>query len=398
MSQNSLFFGLIRVAIGTQDTLPHAPSKEEWMDLYAMAKKQSLVGIVFAAIQRIANDNHDDDDNNHSALGMASEDLEPCEVMAKYWNMPEMLYLKWMGMAAKIQQRNEVVNKQCIALQKKMADDGLRSCILKGQGVASLYGDHLSGLRQSGDIDIYVDCGRRKAMAYLHNIGIKYTEWDYLHTNPHFYDNTEVELHYKISVTRNLLMNWRLQRFLKHKNEEFFKGTAVLPCGNIVVPSSWINIFFLMQHAYRHLLTEGLGLRQVMDCYFALNSITLNVEERYQLRNAVEKFGMHHFVSGLMWVMRNVFGMEMTRVPWVPNQHEGEFLLEEIMQSGNMGKMDSRFGKLTENKYSKLSLVSHRTMHLAMHYTSEALSAPLYYAWHFLWKRFVLLTDKQITK
>lgn len=46
-----------------------------------MAKKQSLVGVCFAAVQRLP------------------EVERP----------PEMLYLTWMGMAAKIQQRNEVV-------------------------------------------------------------------------------------------------------------------------------------------------------------------------------------------------------------------------------------------------------------------------------------------------
>ena len=50
-----------------------------------------------------------------------------------------MLYLTWMGMAAKIQQRNEVVNRQCAELQARLSADGLDACVLKGQGVAALY-------------------------------------------------------------------------------------------------------------------------------------------------------------------------------------------------------------------------------------------------------------------
>lgn len=50
---NKLFFDLIRVAIGTQNTLSRPPSKGEWAELYAMAKKQSLVGICFAAVQKL---------------------------------------------------------------------------------------------------------------------------------------------------------------------------------------------------------------------------------------------------------------------------------------------------------------------------------------------------------
>ena len=102
-------------------------------------------------------------------------------------NLPEVLYLTWMGMAAKIQQRNEVVNRQCVELQAKLAADGIRSCIFKGQGVASLYDEHLRALRQSGDIDLYVDCGRERTLEYLQGLGMKNLEWDYVHTHAQFF-------------------------------------------------------------------------------------------------------------------------------------------------------------------------------------------------------------------
>lgn len=77
-----------------------------------MAKKQSLVGVCFAGVQKLVN-----------------QHLEP----------PEMLYLTWMGMAAKIQQRNEVVNRQCVELQQLLLKDGLQTSVLKGQGVGAIY-------------------------------------------------------------------------------------------------------------------------------------------------------------------------------------------------------------------------------------------------------------------
>lgn len=78
---------------------------------------------------------------------------------------------------------------------------------------------------------------------------------------------------------------------------------------------------------------------------------------------------------------------------WIVVAREGEFLLFEIMQSGNFGKQDDRFGDASASKAGKLSAVSRRTLHLASRYTGEALSAPFYYAWHFLWKRITILTD-----
>lgn len=98
---NELFFELIRVAIGTQDSLSHILMGKEWQILYDIAKKQSLVGICFAGIQKFCNSDEE-----------------------YYAGMSELQYLRWMGMAAKIQQRNQVVNQQCVELQAKLAADG----------------------------------------------------------------------------------------------------------------------------------------------------------------------------------------------------------------------------------------------------------------------------------
>lgn len=194
-------------------------------------------------------------------------------------------------------------------------------------------------------------------------------------------------------MTRNLWTNYRLQMFFEQNKDEFFHGKVELPTGSIVVPSDWMNIFYLMQHAYRHLFTEGIGLRQVMDIYFALKASVLSDEDADRLKKATASFGLDRFISGIMWVLQRVFGLGMIGMPWIPNQREGEFLLSEIMQSGNFGKQDERFGNASGSKAGKLTVVSRRTMHLASRYTGEALAAPFYYAWHFLWKRITQLTD-----
>ena len=125
---DQLFYELIQVALGTRICLSHTPSADVWGELYAMAKKQSLVGVCFAGVHKLVN-----------------QQQEP----------PEMLYLTWMGMAAKIQQKNETINRQCVEIVEQFRKDGLEVCVLKGQGVAMLYPEHLQGLRQSGDIDIW---------------------------------------------------------------------------------------------------------------------------------------------------------------------------------------------------------------------------------------------------
>lgn len=206
---NNLFFQLIQVAIGTRICLSHAPSADEWGELYVMAKKQSLVGVCFAGVQRLQ-----------------QQRQEP----------PEMLYLTWMGMAAKIQQRNQIVDEQCVALQKQLATDRQRSSILKGQGVASLYSAHLRGLRQCGDIDVYVDCGFEKAMEYARG---KFgdVEYDYVNAHVPFFENTEVELHWTIQAMTNLFLNAKLQKWVKENSEQILGGTCSIGSKTINTPS-----------------------------------------------------------------------------------------------------------------------------------------------------------------
>lgn len=60
MTIEKLFFELIRVAIGTQDSLSHILTGKEWQIMYDIAKKQSLVGICFAGVQRLVDSEKDD--------------------------------------------------------------------------------------------------------------------------------------------------------------------------------------------------------------------------------------------------------------------------------------------------------------------------------------------------
>ena len=85
---NSLFYQLIRVSIGTQKSFPRFPTEREWVILYKMAEKQSLLGVCFAGLKNLGADA----DDGFTRIGMS-----------------KMQYLNWMGMAFQIQQRNEEV-------------------------------------------------------------------------------------------------------------------------------------------------------------------------------------------------------------------------------------------------------------------------------------------------
>ena len=180
MNINQLFFELIQVALGTRVCLSHSPTGEEWKVLYEMAKKQSLVGVCFAGVQQL-------------------QQQRQCP--------PEMLYLTWMGMAAKIQQRNETVNRQCVELQKRLSAEGVKSSILKGQGIANLYYESLRGLRQSGDIDVLADCDFVRAASFAKSSTGINVKWAYKEISLPIVQDTEVELHIKPGLMFNPIHN-----------------------------------------------------------------------------------------------------------------------------------------------------------------------------------------------
>ena len=120
------FFELIQVAIGTRICLSQTPSADEWGELYAMAKKQSLVGVCFAGVQRLYNDNVNENPSNPSNPLNHLNPLNPSNPS----NLPEMDYFRWMGMAAKIQQRNEVVDQQCKELWNVLHEAGLDAAVM----------------------------------------------------------------------------------------------------------------------------------------------------------------------------------------------------------------------------------------------------------------------------
>ena len=161
-----LLLELLQIALGKRDRLSHVPSKEEWRDLFADAQKQSVVGIAFAGVQRLP------------------EEQWP----------PRALLFEWIGAAESIKQRNATIDRQCVKLQKRFGEAAIRSSILKGQGVARYYGhteskENLRTLRQPGDIDIFVDCGREQALQFARDCGMRDVRWDYKHLHLHVFNS-----------------------------------------------------------------------------------------------------------------------------------------------------------------------------------------------------------------
>lgn len=346
---NSLFFELIRVAIGTQDSLSRLPSEAEWEELFDMAMKQSLVGVCFVGLSRLGVDS----DDGYIRIGMS-----------------EPLYLNWMGVTTQLMMRNETVNHQCAVIQEKLAEDGFNSCILKGQGVASLYGEDIQLMRQCGDIDVWVDASKDAVVEWAMKYGISMCP-DYLHVDCHLFDSTEVELHYRPTYMHSLRHNARLQRFCKEHKCDWEKR------GDLTVPSWDFNVVYLLSHIYRHLFGLGIGLRQLMDYFFVLRSTSDNSRfENQEMLNRLNYFGLMRFAGAVMWVMYEVFHLEEQYLICPVDVKRGRMLLSQVMQTGNFGHMDEDQKDARSTISGSLKYKARQWMKLIRLYPEETLCAP----------------------
>lgn len=319
---NLIFLDLVRVSIGQASCLSHIPTENEWHELFTMARKQSLLGFCFSGVSQMANT------DEHYYVGMS-----------------ESLYRRWTGIAFQILRKNECLNEQCLELQKRFEADGYRSCILKGQGVARLYGE-LALLRQSGDIDIWVDAPKDKVLDYV--MGISPTKkFDQKHIHFACFNNTDVEVHwspvYWYASTKNKIL------------QEYFDSVRDREFSNGGFPTLEFQMVHQLLHVYGHYVYEGVGLRQLMDLFFTQKAYCAEIGI-LQEDKVVELFGnlgLMKFVSGTQWALQQAFGLADDLLLCIPDEVEGRLLMDDILDGGN-------FGHYNENNHVKGESYVHR--------------------------------------
>lgn len=366
---DGIFFELIRVSIGTQDGLSQIPSTDDWDKLYDMAEKQTLVGVCFAGLSKLGAD---------SVSGFASI------------GMSEEQFYKWMGRAVQIQEWNEIANLRCVELQKILLSAGFQSCILKGQGNALLYEKELWGLRQSGDIDVWLWCNgslkerRRKIIEYARSLTPNAKAVIH-HIDGKVFNDIETEFHY--------LPSWFYSPISHHSFLRWCESQAEMQMthkvGEIIVPTVYFNSIYLLTHIKHHLFQEGIGLRQLMDYFGVLKAPESKKIDRAEWMETVNSFGLRKFAGAIMWIMQEQFGLKQEYLLCEPIAKEGTMLLNEILEGGNFGRYRGGVGVRRRNVVVRGLNSIRRINGFLLHYPSEVLWAPFWKLWHwFARKRF----------
>ena len=354
---DSLFFELLQVAIGTRDKMSRVPTNGEWQELYAMSIKQAVTGLMFSGIERLYNDN-----------------------IAYKPSMP--LFYEWFGGVCKIEEENVKLNNAAGQLTTIFKNGGLRCCVLKGQGVATLYPESLR--RQSGDIDLWVEGSREKTLKFLKDNNFGIGKIVIHHVDAHIIDGVATEIHFIPSYTFDYLRYIKFKRFFSEESDGQFNYYDERL--GFAYPTNRFNAVYLMLHIFRHVFHEGIGLRQLLDYYYVL--VQLSEEEQKWAYKKLRWLGLKTFAGAVMYVQKKVFLIEDNYLLCEPSEKAGEFLLEEIFKGGNFGKYDEQYIKTHSSKGVKLYIIRlKRLVRVFSLCPSEVMCAPFWKPLHQLWRR-----------
>lgn len=365
-AQQRIFFEFLRFSIGATEGIPESVKDADWGVLYSIAKKQALIGVLFHGIQQLPKELAPDGD----------------------------LLMTWMGMAQRIKQQNMRLFMDSAKVCKNFKDAGFRNSILKGQGNALLYPDPY--MRTPGDIDIYLVGGRKRIMGYVEKVCpnqvMRYHHVDFPVMK------IPIEVHFTPSYMFCPWHNRRMQTWFEKVMDLQCSNVVALPdgYGEITVPTLSFNVVYILSHLYRHMFTEGIGLRQLLDYYFVVmmwhtdltNLTDSDSADLAALQRELKRLGVWKFAGTVMYLLHEVFGLEEDMMIVPMNEKEGMFLLDEIMRGGNFGQYDDRLGDKTgEGKVHRYFRMSLRNMRFVKHYPSEAICEPLFRTWFWTWKK-----------
>lgn len=359
VSQQRIFFDFLQFCISSVADIPASVKDADWKVLYVIAKKQALIGVLFYGIRRLP------------------KELAP----------EQKLLMQWMVMAEQIRKQNIRLFQDSVKVCQNFENEGFANCILKGQGNALLYPDPY--MRTPGDIDIYLAGGRKRVMLYVNKVCpnqvMRYHHVDFPVMK------TAIEVHFTPSYMFFPIHNGRMQKWFGKVMDLQCSNVVTLPdgYGEITVPTMNFNVIYILSHLYRHVFTEGIGLRQLIDYYFVLvMSEERRVKNLTALQRELKYLGLWKFAGAVMYVLHEALGLPEAKMIAPIDVNEGRFLLAEIMRGGNFGQYDTRLGsKENEGKLHRYLRMSLRNLRFVKHYPTEALSEPLFRTWFAVWKK-----------
>ena len=421
MNDITAFFAFLKYCLGSKEDMSRVIACMNWQEQYSFASKQAILGLCFDGIERLGKE-------------------YPEELMQN--PIGRELLMTWMGKAQQIRRQNMKVNTVASKLFSMLREDGLRCCVLKGQGNALMYPNPYS--RTPGDIDVWVNASREEITEYAKRHFNLEDDIRFHHLETTM-DGVPVELHFFPCIINNPIYNARLQKWFKQNADLQCSNVVRLPdgAGDIAIPTTAFNVIYQLTHLYHHFFDEGIGMRQIIDYYYVVDDFwkvkesfsqpsrpsllkegstafpkplspqgtedvtALRCSEPLRSKDGgaskpspncagwdrlgyaceLKHLGLWKFARAVMYVLHEALGLSEEKMIAPMDEKRGKLLLAEILNGGNFGKHFTKYGHFTQQGMAKKYFLKiWRNMHFVRYYPAEALSEPIFRTWLFLWR------------
>lgn len=230
------FFTLLRAGLWENGIRLSSFDEIDFDEVYRLAEEQSVVGLVAAGIEHIADT-----------------------------KVQQEISLQFVGRTLQLEQRNQAMNNFIGSLVEKMHVRGIYALLLKGQGIAQCYERPL--WRACGDVDFLLSQDNyNKAKEYLTQIAshVALEREDTLHLGMTI-NSWVVELH---GFLRGGLSK-KIDQGLDEVQESVFYGGTVRSWMDgrtqVFLPRADEDAIYVFTHILEHFYKGGIGLRQICD-------------------------------------------------------------------------------------------------------------------------------------
>lgn len=272
----------------------------EWEDLYRIACKQTVQGVVFEGIGKLP----------------------------EVWCPPRKVLAKWLLTIERLAQEATRMEKRILEQACWWKQKGLTAILLKGQGIATMY--LKPERRVSGDIDWYFPYPQEWMLACRMAEGKGCAiETDSDGDIHYTWIDTLVEHHRHWENLSSPFQKSYLKELEKSEGYVDWEGTKVL------APIS--NLLQLNTHILKHALVLGIGLRQLCDLAMAYRYYA-GCYDTEKLRLQLKRLGLLKWTSLLHTVLVEVIGLPLQYLPYpLERQSDTDTLVRQIWKDGNLG-------------------------------------------------------------
>ena len=329
--EHKALFCLLRAGLweaAPDDLSPFPLTDAEWWNVYRMAVRQTVTGIMYRGLHHLP------------------DELLPGDA----------LMIRWVAETDRIERKNRKMDAVVEQLVRLMTDNGLHPVLLKGQGVAAFY--DYPQMRECGDIDLYFPSEEeeRKAAVLMRELGCR-PERQPDRSNSYCWQGVEVEHHTRLFDLYNPWLEGYLSALIR---EHGFTARQAF-----AVPSPLLNLLLLNTHLLKHLMGHGAGLRQFCDMARAYHVLHGSYSPE-KLAAVYRRSGLFKWSVQLHTFLTEHLGLHYGELPYMDTDaHTSPSLLHIVLKGGNFGKYGETKGKASQTQWERklrtfLSFWKHR--------------------------------------